>query len=116
MKHLLKLEEAAMTAFGFFLLHSQSLEFPVWAWILWFLSPDISIACYTVNSKAGAYCYNFFHHKGVALALYGSGLFIHNDWLIFIGAIMFTHSSFDRILGYGLKYPDNFKHTHLGTL
>jgi hypothetical protein len=24
------------------------------------------------------------------------------------------HSSFDRVLGYGLKYDDDFKHTHLG--
>ena len=30
------------------------------------------------------------------------------------GIILFTHSNMDRILGYGLKYPDDFKHTHLG--
>ncbi|MDA1193538.1 MAG: DUF4260 family protein, partial [Candidatus Poribacteria bacterium] len=29
------------------------------------------------------------------------------------GAILIGHSAFDRLLGYGLKYPDAFKHTHL---
>lgn len=25
-----------------------------------------------------------------------------------------AHSTFDRVLGYGLKYPDSFKHTSIG--
>jgi hypothetical protein len=33
---------------------------------------------------------------------------------VFTGTLLFTHASFDRILGYGLKYFDSFKHTHLG--
>ena len=32
------------------------------------------------------------------------------------GLILFGHSSMDRILGYGLKYPDSFEHTHLGMI
>lgn len=35
---------------------------------------------------------------------------------MFIGIVMFAHSSFDRVLGYGLKYCDNFKNTHLGAI
>ncbi|MCY7293028.1 MAG: DUF4260 domain-containing protein [Ferruginibacter sp.] len=37
-----------------------------------------------------------------------------NDYLLFAGLLFLAHSSFDRILGYGLKYPDNFKHTNVG--
>lgn len=29
------------------------------------------------------------------------------------GVILFAHASMDRIFGYGLKYADDFKHTHL---
>jgi hypothetical protein len=32
------------------------------------------------------------------------------------GLVMLGHSSLDRALGYGLKYPDAFQHTHLGTI
>ncbi|HAJ82706.1 MAG TPA: DUF4260 domain-containing protein, partial [Zunongwangia profunda] len=28
--------------------------------------------------------------------------------------ILFGHSAMDRIFGYGLKYEDNFKNTHMG--
>jgi hypothetical protein len=34
--------------------------------------------------------------------------------LALAGVIMLGHSSFDRVLGYGLKYGDSFRHTHLG--
>jgi hypothetical protein len=29
------------------------------------------------------------------------------------GLIMIAHISMDRALGFGLKYPDDFGHTHL---
>ncbi|BEV02788.1 hypothetical protein CRDW_01620 [Chryseobacterium gambrini] len=34
----------------------------------------------------------------------------------FAGIILFAHSAMDRIFGYGLKFEDNFKHTHLGSI
>lgn len=34
--------------------------------------------------------------------------------LSLIGIVMLAHSSLDRVLGYGLKYPDSFQRTHLG--
>ncbi len=30
-----------------------------------------------------------------------------------IGIILFAHQTMDRIAGFGLKFFDNFKHTHL---
>ena len=29
---------------------------------------------------------------------------------------MVSHASFDRVFGYGLKYEDAFRHTHLGMI
>jgi hypothetical protein len=37
-------------------------------------------------------------------------------WLQLAGIILFTHSSMDRVFGYGLKYPDSFNNTHLGPI
>jgi hypothetical protein len=36
--------------------------------------------------------------------------------LLFAALVLYGHSSMDRMLGYGLKYADDFKHTHLGWL
>jgi hypothetical protein len=69
---------------------------------------------YLANPRIGAYCYNLFHHRAIAIALVAVGLFTHHDIIIAIGILLFAHSSFDRMMGYGLKYTDDFKHTNLG--
>jgi hypothetical protein len=33
---------------------------------------------------------------------------------MFIGGMLFAHSSLDRVMGFGLKFTDSFNHTHLG--
>jgi hypothetical protein len=38
----------------------------------------------------------------------------HNELLVKVGLIFMSHSCFDRIAGYRLKYQDSFDHTHLG--
>ena len=37
------------------------------------------------------------------------------DWpvVVAIGLVWLAHIGFDRVLGYGLKYPEGFKETHL---
>lgn len=42
------------------------------------------------------------------------GAAVNNPALQLAGLILLGHSSLDRVLGYGLKYADSFKHTHLG--
>ena len=69
---------------------------------------------YLLNSKVGAATYNLLHHKGIALQAYFSGLFLTINELTLVGVVLFGHSSFDRIFGYGLKFSSNFKHTYLG--
>lgn len=79
-------------------------------------SPDIGMLGYLIDTKVGAFCYNIFHHKGIAIALAATGYFMHNDVLTAVGILLFAHAAFDRVWGYGLKYPDSFKNTHLGSL
>ncbi len=112
MKLLLKLEEGLMLALAFYL--NTLLSYPAWLYWALFLTPDIGMIGYILNTRVGALTYNVFHHKGIALAFYLTGIYLTAEPLQFIGLLLFGHSSFDRALGYGLKFHDNFKHTHLG--
>lgn len=68
---------------------------------------------YKFGSKTGAFVYNLFHHKGIAVIIYLLGASLFNSPLMLAGIIIFGHSSIDRLFGFGLKYGDSFKHTHL---
>lgn len=112
MKTLIKIEEAAMFAFSI-VLFTQT-EFTWWWYLVLILTPDIGMIGYLAGNKVGTWTYNLFHHKAIAIIILCLGWTISNEWLELAGIILFGHSSLDRIFGYGLKYPDSFKHTHLG--
>jgi hypothetical protein len=114
MRNIIRLEEVAMFGLTVFLNH----QLPVADWWYWvfFLVPDIGMLGYLINTQVGAFTYNAFHHKGIALLVYIAGIFFTNYTLQFAGLVLFGHSSFDRALGYGLKYGDSFKNTHLGVI
>jgi len=71
-------------------------------------------AGYLINTRIKAITYNLLHHNGIAIALYLAGYFLIIHELTLAGVVLFGHSSFDRIVGYGLKFSGNFKNTHLG--
>lgn len=114
MKNLLKLEEIFMLGLSVFLF--TRLEYSGWLFALLFFAPDISILGYLAGPRTGAAVYNFAHHKGLAIACYVLGSAIGQPALQFAGLILLGHSSFDRVWGYGLKYPDSFQNTHLGPI
>lgn len=112
MNNLLKLEELGQFLLSI-LLFSQ-LDYAWWIFPACILLPDLSMVGYLLNSKIGAWLYNFFHHKFVAIAIFILGLELSSSLITLAGAILFGHSAMDRIFGYGLKFDDNFKNTHLG--
>ena len=116
MKGLLQLEELAVFAAAVFLLFQLPLHLSWWVYILLFLSPDIGMIGYLMNSRTGAITYNFTHHKALAICLVAVGFFTGHETFQLYGFLLLAHSSFDRVLGFGLKYPDAFKHTSLGNL
>lgn len=116
MKYVLKLEELAMTLLAIYFLNQHLLGLSWWVWALLFFAPDISMLGYLVNTRTGAFCYNLFHHKGIAILIIAIGYLMNVEMALAVGILLFAHSSFDRIWGYGLKYEDNFKNTHLGML
>ena len=114
MKVSIKLEELFMFLLGIFLF--SELDFPWWWFLALLLAPDIGMFGYLINSKIGAIVYNIFHHKGIAIILYILGIYIEKESIVLAGIIIFSHAALDRFLGYGLKYPDSFHNTHLGTI
>lgn len=114
MKALLKFEELAMLLLG--VVAFNFLSFSWWWFPLLFLAPDLGMIGYAFGNKTGAAIYNFFHHKGIAILIGIFGLYLQNELLQLAGIILFSHASFDRMLGYGLKYDSGFRFTHLGEI
>lgn len=112
MHRLLRLEETGQFLLSILIFYH--LDYSWWIYPACILLPDISMIGYLFNPKSGALLYNFFHHKLFAVIVLASGSWLDISSLSLAGAILFGHSAMDRILGYGLKYNDNFKHTHLG--
>ena len=114
MKAILKLEELFMFLLGMYLF--SLLDFQWWWFLILILLPDIGMVGYVLNNKAGALMYNIFHHKGLAIAIYFTGIYLSVPLLQLIGIIVFSHASMDRMIGYGLKFEKGFKYTHLGEI
>lgn len=114
MKASLRLEELAMFGLGIFAFNQ--LDFAWWWFLILLLTPDLGMFGYLINSKIGALTYNLFHHKGLAILIYLSGIYLANDIVQLAGTILFSHSALDRIFGYGLKYKSAFNNTHLRPL
>ena len=87
-----------------------------WWFISLFFAPDTGVIGYVFNVKIGSFLYNLCHHQGLAILFWLIGFHLHLQVLQLIGVILFSHSAFDRILGYGLKYEKGFKFTHLGEI
>jgi hypothetical protein len=81
---------------------------------LLFLVPDVFMIGYIFGTKIGATVYNLGHTYIAPLLLWIVCYTTHTPSLCCITAIWIAHIGFDRLLGYGLKYPSAFKETHLG--
>lgn len=114
MKSILKLEELFQFMLGIYLF--STLSYAWWWFLALILLPDIGMLGYLINTKIGAITYNIFHHKGLAVLIFLVGIYFEIEVVQLTGIILFSHASLDRIFGYGLKYADHFKNTHLGSL
>jgi hypothetical protein len=81
---------------------------------LLFLAPDVSLVGYLRSTnQASAVFYNLVHCYVLPLML---GLVAWERGSVLEGQlalIWMAHISFDRCLGYGLKFPGSFRDTHI---
>lgn len=83
---------------------------------LLFFIPDVSFAGYLAGPRVGAVVYNLAHTYTVAAVPLTIGWLAESPRTMAIGLIWVAHIGFDRLLGYGLKLPTGFRHTHLGMI
>ena len=89
---------------------------PWWALAPGFFLPDLAMAGYLAGPRVGAWLYNLAHLPAGGIILIAAGSVTGNTGLLIAGALWLGHCGFDRLLGYGLKSPEGFQHTHLGRI
>lgn len=76
--------------------------------VLLFLLPDVSMLGYLAGSRVGAVSYNLFHTYAAPSLLAALGLLAENPLVVSVALVWFAHIGFDRMVGFGLKYPTGF--------
>ena len=96
--------------------------YPEWWWVTLaaFLLFDLSALGYVRSAAMGAALYNSVHNYAWPAVVAAVGLLVQGSAPVLATVCGLTalagafHVAVDRALGYGLKRPDAFTHTHLG--
>ena len=84
-----------------------------WVFLLFLLAPDLSAIGYFFGPRVGSIAYNLAHTIVWPLLIGLAGWWLGWTWAAPVALIWLAHIGMDRMVGYGLKYPDAFRHTHL---
>jgi hypothetical protein len=87
-----------------------------WLVPLTLLLPDLTMIGYLGGTRLGASLYNLGHSTPLPAAVVAIGWWQDRSLLVALGLVWLAHIGLDRLIGYGLKYDDQFQHTHLGRL
>lgn len=109
---LLRLEGAALLAVASFLYARSDASWLLFVLLL--LAPDVGMVGYVRGSRAGAVLYNLFHTSLLPAGLAVVGVIAESRAAVAVALIWLAHIGMDRALGFGLKYPTEFRDTHLG--
>lgn len=82
--------------------------------LLLVLIPDLSMLGYLKDSRVKALSYNLGHTHPLPAVLVPFGVLAGSLLYVSLGLIWFAHIGFDRMIGFGLKYPTESRDTHLG--
>jgi hypothetical protein len=88
-------------------------HFSWWLFAFLFLAPDLFMLGYLKDVKWGSTLYNLAHTLTVPILLLTLAYLLPAYRCFPYALIWLAHIGFDRMLGYGLKYPTSFKDTHL---
>lgn len=89
------------------------LGWPWWAFLLFLLAPDLSAVGYLFGTRTGSITYNLAHTTAWPIAIGVVGWWLGWTWSAPVALIWLAHIGMDRMIGYGLKYPEGFRGTHL---
>ncbi|EIT87366.1 hypothetical protein A374_00290 [Fictibacillus macauensis ZFHKF-1] len=89
------------------------MDYPLWLFFVLLLAPDLTMIGYAMNQKTGARMYNVGHSFILPFLFVVCYVFFSNDYLLIIAIIWIAHICMDRLFGFGLKYKDSFKSTHI---
>jgi uncharacterized protein DUF4260 len=87
------------------------------SWLIYaalFFVPDFSFAGYLAGPRIGAVIYNV-AHSYIGPAMLAAAL-LNTGQAATVPLVWAAHIGFDRVMGYGLKYPSSFGATHLGRI
>lgn len=85
-----------------------------WVYFVLFLWPDLSFIVYAMNKRAGVLAYDAVHTYTGPLVLGTLAFFAGWAPVLLFALIWAAHIGLDRLVGYGLRYPDAPDVTHLG--
>jgi hypothetical protein len=86
-----------------------------WLFAALWIVPDLSLLGYLASPCRAARVYNTLHTYLLPGLLALAALLTHAQGpLVAIALIWANHIGIDRMLGYGLKYAEGFRFTHLG--
>jgi len=88
-------------------------HFRWWLFAVLILVPDVFMIGYAINVKLGATLYNVVHTSVGPIVLLLLATILPAPQLTPYGLIWLAHLGFDRMIGAGLKYPTQFRDTHL---
>lgn len=85
-----------------------------WVWfVALLLAPDLVILAYLRGVRIGTICYNLIHTLALPFLLIAYACLTGAQWPLPYALIWTAHIGLDRMLGFGLKYPTEFRDTHL---
>jgi len=111
---ILRLEGAALFIAALYVYRLTGVSW--WLFAVLILVPDLSFAGYLAGPRIGAAVYNAMHSTIGPIVVGVYGLAFGPTVVFAIAVIWAAHIGFDRVLGYGLKYPSAFQDTHLGRI
>src|SRR3954453_6912254 len=82
-----------------------------WLVPLTLLLPDLTMIGYLAGTRVGAYFYNVGHSTLLPAAIVVIGWRQDASPAVALALVWLAHIGLDRLIGYGLKYDDNFQHT-----
>ena len=88
-------------------------DFSLLLLVVLFLAPDLAFVGLAAGQRAGAIAYDAVHTYVGPILLTSSSLIAEWGTGVELGLIWLAHIGIDRALGYGLRYPNAFRDTHL---